>query len=530
MSRTTYLCVLVVLGVVVPASAEADVRIAVLVGNNVGAPGEEPLRFAETDAQRMRDLLVELGGVERRRAYLLQGSNRERLRQQLLEVRGRARELAEQGQEVTLLFYYSGHGDAASLRLGGSTVGREELLTWLEELPASLRIVVLDTCSTEPSRTRGVRRGEGFDVYVDDQAVARGTIILASSRAGEPAQESDLLGGAVFTHFLLSGMRGAADRDRDGRVTVAEAYAHAYRRTVLRSATGAPAVQHPAFEHDVSGSGDIVLTEPSRSTAALVLPAARDVWYLIYRLPSGSVLAEVGSSASRPVRLAVPPGRLLVQRRRGSGYGVTEVDVQRGGVREVSSDEFRVVPYEEIALRGGRFDLHPTSLGVAGTLRVEGLPGGPVLLGGPLVTVSHRLSRYLIGARVGVEMTSYEAIRYEVFELDLRTDLLAGLWFQAGRMTISLRIGPRLVVLYQSLLRQPAERLEVVGVETETTRWSWGIGGVLSLGLGVPLGRGVGLSISLDGSVMGMPLADGDEIEWGAVPGGGVALGLTWAP
>ena len=65
--------------------------------------------------------------------------------------------------------------------------------------------------------------------------------VLASSTASELSQESEALRASYFTHHLLSGLRGAADADRDGRVTLSEAYRYAYNRTLVATAATAPA-------------------------------------------------------------------------------------------------------------------------------------------------------------------------------------------------------------------------------------------------------------------------------------------------
>lgn len=510
--------------------AWGDVRIAIAVGNNVGRAGEEPLRYAEQDAQRMHDLLIDLGRVDRGRAYLLKGQNRARLQATLAEVRGRAEELSRQNQEVSVVFYFAGHGSADALHLGGTSVTRAELVAWLNALPVALRVVVIDTCRATVGRSRGVRRGGSFNVYVDDEAAARGTFVITSSSDGEPAQESDLLGGAVFTHYWLSGLRGAADRDQDGRVTISEAYSHAYRRTLLRSASGAPAVQHPAFSIDVEGSGDMVLTEPAQSRAALMLPAGQDQRYLVYRLPAGAVLAEVGSSPTRPVRLAVPPGRLLVQRRSGASYGVVEVEVQTGRTRHVSPDEFQSVPFEEVALRGGRFDLHPTTIGLGPSGGVEALPGGALWLFGPELSVSHRFGRFVLAGVMAPLMGTFETVQYHVEELDIRTELLIGTWFQAGPLTFHLRGGLRVAFIRQRLEHRADRALEIIGSPHDSIQWSTAPGGVLQLGMAFPVGRGFGFGLWFSGSLAARFVSSGDEEQWRPIGGGAATLSLTWSP
>ena len=62
------LCLLV--GLVIPSNSMAA-RQALLVGSNVAPPGMVPLRYAHSDARKMRDVLVELGGIKPENATLL---------------------------------------------------------------------------------------------------------------------------------------------------------------------------------------------------------------------------------------------------------------------------------------------------------------------------------------------------------------------------------------------------------------------------------------------------------------------------
>lgn len=57
------------------------------------------------------------------------------------------------------------------------------------------------------------------------------------------------LKNGVFTHFLLKGLKGEADTNRDGLVTVPEAYDYVSRRT--RDATQGN--QNPTFDGRVEG-------------------------------------------------------------------------------------------------------------------------------------------------------------------------------------------------------------------------------------------------------------------------------------
>jgi hypothetical protein len=173
--------------------------------------------------------------------------------------RGRVAELAAIGQAPLFIFYYSGHGDADALHLRGATLSLHELRAEIDRIPARLRVVVFDACRTG-GRQKGVHAAPSFTLPTVEET--RGTVELMASAAGEAAQESEELGGAVFSHFITSGLRGAADSDGDGRVTLLELYSYAYRRTLLRT-SGSEILQHPSWSASLAGSGEFVLVKAS---------------------------------------------------------------------------------------------------------------------------------------------------------------------------------------------------------------------------------------------------------------------------
>src|SRR5262245_49584945 len=62
-------CVVVTLAV--GRTAYAEQRYALVIGANPGWSSDRPLRYAETDAERMRDVLIALGGFAPDRVELL---------------------------------------------------------------------------------------------------------------------------------------------------------------------------------------------------------------------------------------------------------------------------------------------------------------------------------------------------------------------------------------------------------------------------------------------------------------------------
>ncbi len=72
------------------AHAEVE-RYAVIVGDNAGAADEQRLRFAETDAQHVAELLGEVGGVPDENQVVLRGKSAEQMRRALIATNERIR-------------------------------------------------------------------------------------------------------------------------------------------------------------------------------------------------------------------------------------------------------------------------------------------------------------------------------------------------------------------------------------------------------------------------------------------------------
>src|SRR5262249_26036883 len=121
-----------------------------------------------------------------------------------------------------VIFYYSGHSDGGGLLLPeGGPFSYVQLRAALDRVPAELPIALLDSCAAgELTRLKGGTPTPSF--LVDPSSLARGHAFLTSSSAEEAAQESDQIGSSFFTHYLVSGLRGAADTTGDGRITLLE--------------------------------------------------------------------------------------------------------------------------------------------------------------------------------------------------------------------------------------------------------------------------------------------------------------------
>ena len=328
-----------------PSIARADAKerapahthaYAVVVGDNVGGSGQQPLRFAEDDARRVAQVLVELGHYETSDVRILLRPDVGHLLAAVDEAAARARTNAEHGDQTQVLFYFSGHARANAVNLGDEELPLTTLRDRLRAVPSTITIVVLDACQSGSfSRVKGAEPAADFSYNSVSGITQKGLAVMASSTAEELSQESDELKASYFTHHLVTALRGAGDSDGDGRVSLDEAYRYAYRRTLASTARTQVGEQHVTLETDLAGQGEVPVTFPAEARAQLDLPAPLEARVLVQQRPSGAVMADVQKAPGAPVRLALVAGGYDAVVAQKTGIVECHVTVSDGGVTEL---------------------------------------------------------------------------------------------------------------------------------------------------------------------------------------------------
>lgn len=334
-------------------SAEAAVvRMAFLVGNNEGATTSSPLYFAENDAEKVADVLIDVGGYAEDDVKLALGLRKSQMLTDFGAIKRDIADAKASGDDVVLFFYYSGHATDDGLQLGPTVLGYDELDTLLERSGADVRMAFLDACqSGTATRRKGGTMAPSFVFDVTERLAAEGTVIVTSSSSDEASQESDEIGGSYFTHYLVSGLAGAADEDYDQRVTLSEVYDYVYIQTIIGTAQSALGTQHPTFEWDLSGEGDVILADLEPAASGLLFPSHLIGTFAVFDLGRSTFVGEV-TAGDGDRKLAVRPGRYLVQVRRPTHLYVAEVKVPRDGVVDLSTATFEAVEYENDTAKG----------------------------------------------------------------------------------------------------------------------------------------------------------------------------------
>lgn len=360
-------CALAVPGA--PDSAAAGHRrFALVVGNDRGGHDTRPLLYASEDARRIHDVLTRYGSVSGGDALLLVNRVADDLQRALTDLQNRAAAARKLGAHTSLIVYYSGHAKDGALRLGDTRVPLDELKGRLQRSGADVVVGIFDSCrSGTVIRTKGARHAPAFDVQANSAEEARGTVFLSSSSADEDAQESDEIRGSYFSYNLGNALSGVADQSGDGRITLSEAYAYAYARTVADTADSTAGAQHPTFSYDLKGNGDLVLTEYGGHREGLVVPAAAPAG--TYYIVRGEVIAaEVVKPAGELRRIALKPDRYVVKRRLADRLRIGPVQITQGVLAVLDETRLRDAPFSDDPVKGARRGPF-YSLSVAGTVQ-----------------------------------------------------------------------------------------------------------------------------------------------------------------
>jgi uncharacterized caspase-like protein len=90
---------------------------------------------------------------------------------------------------------------------------------------------------------------------------AKGRAILTASRPTEVSLELPELGHGIFTYYLVQGLKGAADLNRDGIVSLQELYEY-LELQVSRKSRAVGGNQHPVMKGELEGILPLVKVSP----------------------------------------------------------------------------------------------------------------------------------------------------------------------------------------------------------------------------------------------------------------------------
>lgn len=124
-----------------------------------------------------------------------------------------------------LIFYFSGHGTEGAFCPTDITdqystlLQHSEIKAVFKKYPAKYKICLADACFSG-----GIYQGVPDSQATSSSSSETSVIIMMSSAYTETSQENPKIRQGIFTYYLLKGLKGSADRNKDNIVTLEELF------------------------------------------------------------------------------------------------------------------------------------------------------------------------------------------------------------------------------------------------------------------------------------------------------------------
>lgn len=211
------------------------------------------LQYSRQDAKDFYDFLLsdKFGGFTRDNLTLLtdREATAEAIRREMSQL------VMEVEKDDLVIIYFSGHGalgpdkngderednydeyfvaydtnNSSGAKLYSTGIRDDQFGNWLASMDSEQVAIFLDSCysggatkSSKGTSIPGQKTVPDNNVF-NDFNFENDRLLFSASRENQPSWESQKLDQGVFTHFLLKGLQGAADKNDDGKIVAAELY------------------------------------------------------------------------------------------------------------------------------------------------------------------------------------------------------------------------------------------------------------------------------------------------------------------
>ena len=240
------------------------------------------LRYTVADAEAIYQTLIGPAGFKKDNVLLL--TDRSERKPTLRNIKwalgtflGRSAQ-----KDDTVLIFFAGHGapevDSRGLERDGlakylipsdadpddlysTALPMDELQTIFARIEAERVVAFLDACYSGAVSGPGLGRtfaskktrgGTVDDLFLERLTRSKGRAIVTASRTSEVSIELPELGHGIFTYYLVNGLKGAADLNGDGIISLQELYEYVEQQVSAKSrAVGGN--QHPVMKGELEG-------------------------------------------------------------------------------------------------------------------------------------------------------------------------------------------------------------------------------------------------------------------------------------
>ena len=239
---------------------KANKKYAILVGVN-DYEVLYNLRFAVNDINLIRDQLQSMG-FERDHIFTLSSESDMANTPTRAHIMDRInRVLKEAGPNDMIFLALAGHGvqigeniyfcpQDTRNEIEWSAVSITGIIKRLEKCPARFKWMVIDACRNNPFKDRAGHPNTRGIQKIDNPP--KGLIILQSCAENEESYEDEEFGHGIFSYNFVEGLKGGADADKDGNLTLTEVCKYTIEKTVDMSMQRFHKNQHPYMTGELS--------------------------------------------------------------------------------------------------------------------------------------------------------------------------------------------------------------------------------------------------------------------------------------
>lgn len=142
-----------------------------------------------------------------------------------------------------IVFAFSGHGYQGGIcpydvtETGKNNIKYDEILAIMQKSKATKKVLLIDACYSGGFRTGSSHKHQSSEAKINKTDV----VMFLASRTNETSKESKFMTNGFFTHYLVNGLKGNADANRDRIVTARELFDFISTNVIERSGEK----QHP---------------------------------------------------------------------------------------------------------------------------------------------------------------------------------------------------------------------------------------------------------------------------------------------
>jgi uncharacterized caspase-like protein len=191
------------------------------------------LAFCDDDAQQLFDFFRTEEGGEVPLAQMKLLKDHQATKENILQAANQL--FSNANPEDLILFYFSGHGlPGAFLPVDSDgemqSISHQLIMSLLRNSPANHKMVIADACHSGSFNAVSDTRTMA-SALPDSPIPASGSLgFLLSSGTSEYSHEFDGISSGVFSHFLIRGLKGEAEKNSDGFISVTELFHFVYEK------------------------------------------------------------------------------------------------------------------------------------------------------------------------------------------------------------------------------------------------------------------------------------------------------------